>query len=69
MSHQHSYYMSWKPDPFGMGENTFQLNWRQKFSNAFLTFALIGRVLRKLPQDQGTRILITPEWQGQSWFV
>ena len=34
----------------------------------FPSFALIGRVLQKVQQDQTLMITITPAWQTQTWF-
>ena len=39
-----------------------------KFVYAFPLFALIGKVLQKVNQDQCLMFIITLAWPGQPWF-
>ena len=41
---------------------------KQQNGYAFPPFCLIGRVLKKVQLDQATLIVVTPEWQTQSWY-
>ena len=68
VSHQLPHYISWKIDPFSQGRDAFQISWAHKFVYAFLPFALIGRDLQKVNQDQCLMLIITPAWPGQPWF-
>ena len=68
VSHQLPYYTSWKTDPFSPGRDAFQISWAHKFVYAFPPFALIGRVLQKVNQNQCLMFIITPAWPGQPWF-
>ena len=34
----------------------------------FLSFALIGKILRKVKQDLALTIIVTAIWQSQTWF-
>ena len=58
--HQLPHYISWKIDPFSQGRDAFQISWAHKFVYAFPRFALIGRVLQKVNQDQCLMLIITP---------
>ena len=68
ISRQLLQYMFWKLDPFSRGQDAFQINWSRTFTYAFPPFALIGRVLRKVQQEQALMIITTPAWQTQTWF-
>ena len=68
VSHQLPQYISWKIDPFSQGRDTFQISWAHKFVYSFPPFALIGRVLQKVNQDQRLMLIITPAWPGQLCF-
>ena len=68
ISHQLPQYISWKIDPFSQGRDTFQISWAHKFVYSFPPFALIGRVLQKVNQDQRLMLIITPAWPGQLCF-
>ena len=68
VSHQLPHYISWKIDPFSQGRDAFQISWAHKFVYAFPPFALIGRILQKVNQDQCLMLIITPAWPGQPWF-
>ena len=59
VSHQLPQHMSCKIDPFSQGGDAFQI---------FPPFALMGRVLQKVNQDQCLMLIITPAWPSQPWF-
>ena len=56
-----------KKDPFSGSWNASKINWSHTFIYVS-PFALIVRVLRKAPQDQGLIIIFTQERQKQVWF-
>ena len=65
VSHQLPQYISWKIDPFSQGRDAFlQISWAHSFAYAFPPFALIGRLLQKVNQDQCLMFIITPAWLG-----
>ena len=72
VSHQLPPYMPWKIDPFSQARDAFKISLAHKFVYSFPNFALlyefIGRVLRKVNQDQCLMLIITPAWPGQTWF-
>ena len=48
LCHQLSRYIAWRPDPQNVATDAFQQDWKYQFLHAFLTFSMIGRVLRKV---------------------
>ena len=68
LSPQLPHYISWKTDPFSQGRDAFQISWAHKFVYAFPRFALIGRVLQKVNQNQFLMLITTPALPNQSWF-
>ena len=61
-------YVSWQPDPEAKAVNAFTMDWSKFKFYAFPSFALVGRVLQKIEQDQATGILIVPKWSTQPWY-
>lgn len=55
------------PDPGSEAVDTFTVVW-DKFSSAFLPFALISAVLRKIIRDKTLCILVVPLWPSQTWY-
>ena len=55
-------------DPLDKGLDALKINWNQIYSQVFPQFALIGKVLWKLSQNQFSIIIITPTQQIQSCF-
>ena len=43
LNHQLQKYVTWKPDPFAVATDVFQLSWKDRLEYAFPPFALIGR--------------------------
>ena len=52
LTHQLSYYVSWRPDPRAFHSDAFSLNWRGLKGYAFPPFNLIPKVLDKIISDQ-----------------
>ena len=48
LTHQLPNYFSWKTDPFLLGTDALQQDWKNKSLYSFPPFCLIGRVLKKL---------------------
>ena len=61
-------YVSWRPDPFSVGVDAFQLTWREEGLYLFPPFAMIPRCLLKIQQEKATVTLIAPLWQPQPWY-
>ena len=53
-------YVSWRPDPFSVGVDAFQLTWREEGLSLFPPFAMIPRCLLKIQQEKATVTLIAP---------
>ena len=62
-------FASFQPDPDAAYINSFTLDWGNfKYIYCFPPFAIIGKVVRKMIEDQAEGILITPNWQTQYWY-
>ena len=62
-------YIAWKPDLYSQGTDAMQKIWSNQYLYAFPPFSMINKVLRKIAQDQMTRMLIVaPTWQSQVWY-
>lgn len=64
---QCSRYVSWLPDPFCEAVDAFTLRWNEYFF-AFPPFNLVGRVLRKIENEQAKGIVVVPDWPTQYWY-
>ena len=62
-------YVSFRPDPIAVGTDAFSLCWKEEIFYAFLPFSIIAQVLQKVQQDQGTGILVVPDWPTQVWYT
>ena len=58
--HQVPKYFSWTLDPQAVGMDTFSVNWNKGLLYMFPLFSLIQKCLRKIIEDNGTVLLITP---------
>jgi len=47
LNHQFNCYVSWRPDPFAMATDAFEMPWKDQQGYAFPPFALVG----KCPED------------------
>ncbi|KAK3881370.1 hypothetical protein Pcinc_014187 [Petrolisthes cinctipes] len=63
-------YVSWKPDPIAAYTNAFTISWNNKNGSlyAFPPFSIIGKMLKKIREDEASVISILPLWPTQSWF-
>ena len=62
-------FASYNPDPEATYINAFTLNWGNfKYVYCFPPFAIIGKVVRKMVEDQAQGIIVTPNWQTQYWY-
>ena len=69
MNFQVENYFSWKPDPGAKAINALSQNWETiELGYAFPPFSIIGKVLKKVQEDQADIILIVPVWPTQPWF-
>ena len=68
LNHQLDYYVSWRPDPFAMATDAFQITWRNYQGYAFPPFALVGKCLQKIHQEESTVVLVAPVWETQWWY-
>ena len=68
LNHQLDHYVSWRPDPFAMATDAFQITWRNYQGYAFPPFALVGKCLQKIHQEESTVVLVAPVWETQWWY-
>ena len=61
-------FVSYLPDPDAMHVNAFTLDWSKFIFYCFPPFACIGRIIRKIIQDEAVGILVTPDWPTQYWY-
>ena len=61
-------YFSWKPDPGATAVDAFTEDWSEHNFYAFPPFNMIGRVLRKVENDNAQGIIVVPYWPTQHWF-
>ena len=61
-------YVSWRPDPFAISTDAFQIPWQKLLGYAFPPFCLIGRCLKKVQQEGSTILLVAPVWVHQPWY-
>ena len=63
-------YVSLFPDEEAVAVNTLTLEWDNKTVYAFPPFAILKKVVEKLEQSVGCKmILIAPHWANQAWFA
>lgn len=68
LNHQLPRYMAWKPDPGAEAVDAFLESWGRLFAYIFPPFNLVGRVLKKIEDENVKAIVIVPYWPTQSWF-
>lgn len=61
-------YVAWRPDPNAQDIDAFSINWGDLYGYAFPPFSLMGRLLRKLGQEEGDLLVIAPVWATRPWF-
>ena len=68
LNSQLPHYISWRPDPFAVATNAFQIPWLYLNAYAFPPFCLVGRCLQKIKIERSSILLIAPVWPTQSWY-
>ena len=62
-------FYSWRPDPHSEAVDAFSQDWSKVRGYAFPPFALVGRCLRQLlDQNVSHLVLVAPVWQSQPWY-
>ena len=61
-------YVTWRFDPQAAGTDAFLIPWAKERLWAFPPVALIGRLLRRLMEEGGSMLLLTPDWPSQPWW-
>jgi len=61
-------FFSQRPDPMSAGIDAFLQPWRHMAGYANPPFALIGRVLAKVRDEQATITLVAPVWRSSPWW-
>ena len=64
-----SRYASWLPDPTAETVDAFTMNWNTIFGYAFPPFSLIGKVLKKVEQDNCKIVIVVPDWPTSFWYA
>ena len=68
VNHKLEKYMSRRADPKATAIDAFSLTWANECYFIFPPFSLIGRILKKVQEDQTKAVLIAPIWSTQSWW-
>ena len=69
LSTQLPWFYSWRPDPQSEAVDEFSQDWSKVRGYAFPPFALVGRCLRQLlDQNVSHLVLVAPVWQSQPWY-
>ena len=68
LNNQFGRYISWRPDPFAIMADAFQMSWKNEQGYAFPPFALLGKCLQKIHQEGCTVTLIAPTWSTQPLY-
>lgn len=61
-------FCSWAPDPDAWRIDAFSFKWEDEFFFIFPPFRLVGRVLRKIVDEQVHPVLVVPRWTSQVWY-
>ena len=68
LNNQTQKYCSWKPDPGAAAVDALSIDWGSLSFYAFPPFNMVGRVLRKIEEDEAEGIIVVPHWPTQPWF-
>ena len=69
LSTQLPLFYSWRPDPLSEAVDAFSQDWSKVRGYALPPFALVGRCLRQLlDQNVSHLVLVAPVWQSQPWY-
>ncbi|XP_065177287.1 uncharacterized protein LOC135807202 [Sycon ciliatum] len=62
-------FVSWGPQPGALDVDALAISWADQCLYAFPPFALLPRVLHKVRQSPGCRVLlVAPVWDAQPWY-
>ncbi len=61
-------FASFRPDPNAEIINAFTIPWDNMDFYAFPPFVCIAKVIQKIVLDEGTGILVVPDWPNQTWY-
>ena len=61
-------FFSFRPDPEAEVINAFSVNWHSIPFYCFPPFSSIGKVIRKIINDNASGILVVPNWPSQFWY-
>lgn len=67
-NHQCEKYCSWLPDPNCYKADAFSFSWNEGILYAFPPFAMVGKVLQKIRDENATVIVVAPNWSTQAWY-
>ena len=62
-------FLAYRPDPKAEVINAFCVSWHNLPFYCFSLFSCRWKVLQKIISDNGTGILIVPNWQSQFWLT
>ena len=65
---QLDWYNSYFADPFTLGVDAMSMNWKGENNYINPPFFMIGKVLKKIVQDQAEATIIAPAWRNKWWF-
>ena len=68
-NHQLNRYVSWRPDPFAVATDAFQMPWKDQQGYAFPPFVLVGKCLQKILLEESTVVLVAPVCETQPWYL
>jgi hypothetical protein len=69
LTYQLPQFVSWRPDPLAVHADAFSINWKNIQGYAFPPFALIGRCLQQVINQEGDKlVLVAPVWPAQPWY-
>ena len=61
-------FFAWNPDPDALAIDALLQSWDFNSMYAFPPFSLIGRLLQRVEQTEGTVHAVLPLWPTQPWF-
>ena len=69
LNYQVEKFVSWFPEPGAFRNDAFSFSWNSFRPYIFPPFALVGRCLNKLLEDEVSEaLLVVPHWVSQPWF-
>ena len=68
MNNKFDDYASWLPDPGAKLCNAFSFRWNNLGGYAFPPFTLVGRVLKKVQEENSKIVIVVPDWPTSFWY-